>query len=135
MKKLIVTLSALTLLVLSGTSSAAILKEWAVTDATGQHGLWTNNRYFNGERFFRFQDDLRLVEFDDGTARLTGHAGTAGDGAVWDIDILWGGFNEEPEAGVGVKTGGGPLLDSWTFYHDVISGSISTSTRSLSDLE
>jgi hypothetical protein len=40
------------------------------------------------------------------------------------IDIVWSGFNQGPDGGI--KDGGGKLLDSWVFYHDVVSGSIST---------
>jgi hypothetical protein len=122
-KKALLQIFGLVFVALSLSCNAALItKKWQVLDAENSHGLWTHNRDFNGDNFFNFDDDLFLTEYDDGTARLYGHASDSG--VSWLIDIVWDGVNEDPDGAV--KAGGGQLLASWDFYHNLVSGSIST---------
>jgi len=114
---------AFSLLALSTTTNAALItKQWQVSDAVSTHGLWTNGLSFNGDNSFNFTNDTFLTEYDDGTATLLG--GAEDSGVTWVINILFEGYNADPDGPV--KTGGGPLLDSWDFYYET-SGTISTS--------
>ena len=123
MKKLLIQLAAIASLSISFMSNAAIIThQWKVDDAKNSHGLWTHNLKFNNDKFFNFDDDLYLTAYNDGTARLYGHASDSG--VSWLIDIVWDGFDINPDGGV--KTGGGVMLDSWVYYHNVVSGTIST---------
>jgi hypothetical protein len=123
MKKVLLQALGLAFIALSFSSNGAIIKhKWQVLDAESSHGLWTNNIRFNNDRFFNFDDDLFLTEYNDGTAHLYGHASDSG--VSWLIDIVWDSFNENPDGNI--KDGGGSLLSSWNFYHNVVSGSIST---------
>lgn len=123
MKKTLLQIFGFVFIVLSFSSNATVIvQKWQVLDAENSHGLWTNKMFFNNDRFFNFDDDLFLTEYSDGTVHLYGHASDSN--VSWLIDIVWDGFNQDPDGGI--KDGGGQLLASWDFYHNVVSGTIST---------
>ncbi len=103
---------------LSTQAAPTVLKVWQVSDAVRNHGLYTGNQSYRGDNTFHFGSDARLVEYSDGTAKLTGSA--ADSGVNWQLNVLFGGYSNVADGSV--KTGGGPKLDSWVYYTQVGGG-------------
>lgn len=113
-------------LILAATANAAtITKQWIVTDGQtigNDHGLWTNglpSTTTENQKRHSFDAGTRLVEYDNGTAHLTGTA-TNYQNQVATIDI-W--FNDRRETYSKNKTGGGPVVDDWYYYTQILEGS------------
>ena len=135
MLKFIKFILLISVFVVSSAHALTITNKWAVSDAAGNcsggpHGLWTHNLKLGSSvcsNYYSFQDGSVLTEYDNGTAVLSATAINPGN-ILATINITFGGLSDTHSP---VKEGGGPELDSWYFYSEILNGLIRVSNQEI----